>query len=422
MSILLKTSEVIKPAIHSLLEHKLRTFLSILGVICGVMAVLAMLSIGEGAKRETLNQIEELGTRNIYLKALSLTEEQGIKAVERLSGGLSSYDAERIISGCSTVQDIAYLKEITASMIGMIKDVTPQIVACSANYAQMQKIFISEGRFITDQDIMCKNMVCVLGDSVAKSLGPNGKIGSHIRIENDIFKVVGVLKRYDRKTSKSTAISIRNNNEMIFIPLGTEKALIQLSLLPLKKRMETMDGLTELIIQIRSKEQVIRTADIIKRIMEISHGGVEDYQMVIPQELLLQSQKTQRTFNIVLGSIAFVSLIVGGIGIMNIMLATVSERTREIGIRRAVGASQEHIIVQFLAESVIMTFSGGIAGIATGILGVWFITTLAGWKTAITFYSIILPIFISILVGIFFGLYPAYQAAKMDPIAALRHE
>jgi putative ABC transport system permease protein len=173
---------------------------------------------------------------------------------------------------------------------------------------------------------------------------------------------------------------------------------------------------------VQKTEQVLKAAGIIRRVMEISHGGVEDYQMVIPQELLQQSQKIQRTFNIVLGSIACISLLVGGIGIMNIMLATVSERTKEIGIRRAVGAAREHIMIQFLAESVILTFSGGIIGIAAGIGGVWFITMLAGWKTAITFWSIIFPLVMSILIGIFFGLYPAHRAAKMDPIAALRHE
>jgi len=156
--------------------------------------------------------------------------------------------------------------------------------------------------------------------------------------------------------------------------------------------------------------------------MEISHGGVEDFQMVVPQELLRQSQKTQRTFNIVLGSIACISLLVGGIGIMNIMLATVSERTKEIGIRRAVGAAREHIMIQFLAESVLLTFSGGIIGVVAGIAGVWLITAMAGWKTAVTIWSIILSLLMSTLVGIFFGMYPAYHAAKMDPIAALRHE
>lgn len=414
-----KVVKIIRLGIRSLLQHKLRAALSILGVICGVVAVLVMLSIGEGAKREALSQIEQLGTRNIYLKAVSLTGDQAIKAREKLCQGLSSYDKDRIIRGCRAVEDVACLKELTASIIGMVKDVLPQIVACSANYAQVHKLIISQGRFISDQDIECKNMVCVVGDTVANSLGSDGKPGRYIRIEDNLFKVIGVLKRHDIKTAKSSVISIRDYNELVFLPLGVEKALRQVTY---RKGMASSAELTELIIQVQKTEQVLKAAGIIRRVMEISHGGVEDYQMVIPQELLQQSQKTQRTFNIVLGSIACISLLVGGIGIMNIMLATVSERTKEIGIRRAVGAAREHIMIQFLAESVILTFSGGIIGIAAGIGGVWFITTLAGWKTAITFWSIIFPLVMSILIGIFFGLYPAHRAAQMDPIAALRHE
>jgi putative ABC transport system permease protein len=383
------------------------------------MAVLAMLSIGEGAKQEALSQIEQLGTKNIYLKTISLTKGQQIKAREKLSQGLSLNDANRILKGCPAVKDVACLKELTASIIGTTKEVLPQIVSCSANYAQVHSLNISQGRFISHQDIEYKNMVCVMGDSTADSLGTTGKIGSYMRIENNLFKIVGVLKRHDIKTSKSSVISIRNYNDMVFIPIGAERALNQGIV---RKRRTSTVGLTDIIIQMEKSKQVLMASGVIKRIMEINHSGVEDYQMIVPQELLEQSQKTQRTFNIVLGSIAFISLLVGGIGIMNIMLATVSERTKEIGIRRAVGAARKHIMIQFLAESVILTFSGGIVGIAAGIGGVWFIAIMAGWKTAVTVWSIILSLIMSTFVGIFFGLYPAYQAARMDPIAALRHE
>lgn len=403
---------------RSLLTHKLRAALSILGVICGVMAVLAMLSIGEGAKREAIRQIEQLGTKNIYIKAIPLTESQERKAVERLSRGLSTYDADRVINGCKLVKEVSYLKEISASITGMSREISPQIAACSHNYARILNLHTRQGRFITEEDISNKNLVSVIGANVAKNLGLNGKIGSQIRIEDNLFKIVGVLKRYDATTSKSSALSVRNFNDMLFVPSGTERALGQAAF----SRRHRVDGLTELIIQMEKTEDVIKGADLIKRIIEVSHGGVEDYQIVIPLSLLKQSQQTQRTFNIVLGSIAGISLLVGGIGIMNIMLATVTERTREIGIRRAVGAKQRHIIIQFLAESVMLTFSGGVIGIAAGIGGVWLITTLAGWKTAVTALSLILPLLMSILVGISFGLYPAYMAAKMDPIDALRYE
>ena len=414
-----KAPRIVALAVRSLLQHKLRAALSILGVICGVMAVLAMLSIGEGAKREALAQIEQLGTRNIYIKAVVLTMDQEIKARERLSQGLTAYDKDRIVRGCAAVNDVACLKELPASVIGMVREVSPQIVACSSNYGRVQEISVSHGRFINDQDMERKNRVCVVGYDLAHSLGSEGRVGSHIRMEDNLFRVVGILRRHDIKEPKSSVVSVRNYNQMVFIPLGTEGELIRASF---RRGPTPSGGLTELIIQVQETEQVLKAADVIRRIMEISHGGVEDYQMVVPQELLRQSQETQRTFNIVLGSIACISLLVGGIGIMNIMLATVSERTKEIGIRRAVGAAREHIMIQFLAESVILTFCGGIVGVIAGMVGVWSITTMAGWKTAITLWSIILSLLMSTLVGIFFGIYPAYHAAKMDPIAALRHE
>jgi putative ABC transport system permease protein len=373
------------------------------------MAVVAMLSIGEGAKRETLSQIELLGIKNIYVRAISLTEDQEVRARERLSRGLSYYDLDRIRKGTASVQEVACLKELSVSILGMIRETSPQVVESSANYARVQRISIARGRFLTDQDVRLKSRVCVLGNTVAKGFGPDGKPGGYVRIENEPFKVVGILRKYDKKTAKSSVISNRNYNDMIFIPTGTG--------IPLKSTPQKMsDGgagqLSEIIIQVKNTDQVIGSAGIVRRILETSHGGVEDYQMVVPQALLRQSQKTQRIFNIVLGAIAGISLLVGGIGIMNIMLATVSERTREIGIRRAVGV---------LTETVMLTLAGGVIGIVAGIGAVWIITALAGWSTAVTTYAIALPLFTSILVGLFFGIYPAYHAARMDPIVALQH-
>lgn len=392
--------------------------LSVLGVICGVTAVLAMLSIGEGAKIEVLNQIEQLGTKNIYIKAIPLTKDQLVRARERQSRGLSFGDVERIAAGCETAQNIAYLKEVTASIIGMIKEGSPQIVASSANYAVVQNLSVSQGRFLTDHDIRNKTPVCVLGDNIAQSFGHHGRPGNNVRIENQLYKIVGVLKRYDIKENKSSAISSRGHNDIIFIPWGTERAITQAAR---KTERVASDQLSEIVVQVHNIEQVTASARIVKRIVEKAHGGVEDYQMVVPQALLQQSQKTQRIFNIVLGAIAGISLLVGGIGIMNIMLATVSERRREIGLRRAVGATQKDIIVQFMTETVMLTFSGGLIGVGVGMGAVWLITTFAGWSTAVTAYAIALPLLTSILVGLFFGIYPAYHAAKMDPIVALQH-
>jgi putative ABC transport system permease protein len=415
---LYKLYKVFGMAARALMGHKLRSALSIVGIVCGVMAVLSMISIGEGARREALHQIEQLGTRNIYLKAVTLTEGQAYRARRKLSKGLSPDDALLLKKGCDAVAAVGSLKEFSASVTDAGREVSPQFIACSASIAELQNLYVRHGRFIRDSDVVHKNTVCVLGSTVADNLGAKTWLGSQLRIGDQLFKVIGVLKRYDLRAQKTSTISSRNYNEMIFVPLGLEKIIAQ----PQAGRDGNASDLTEIIVQVRETEEVVRTAEVIRRIMEVTHHGVQDFQMVVPQELLKQAQKTRRMFNIILGSIAGISLLVGGIGIMNIMLATVSERTKEIGIRRAVGATRGHIILQFLAESVILTFAGGIAGIAAGIGAVWLISTFAGWATALNWVAVFLPLGVAMLVGIFFGLYPACRAASMNPISALRYE
>ena len=414
-----KLFKFIALAVKSLLQHKLRATLSILGVVCGVAAVLSMLSIGEGAKRESLSQVEQLGTKNIYVKSIPLTEMQEKKSRAKLSQGLTLYDAQRIKNGCRDVQDVAGLRELKASVFGAIKDVMPQIVSCSPNYASLLNIPMGNGRFISDPDMQEGKLVCVIGYNVAKNMGASGSIGNYLRIENSLFKIIGILRRMESKERKAGAISLRNYNDMVFIPL-TVASLVSKS--TSVTGATAWPEVTELVVGVSAAQQVLKSVPVVKRTLEITHGGADDYQIVVPQELLNQSRKIQRTFNIVLGSIAFISLLVGGIGIMNIMLATVSERTKEIGVRRAFGATYSDIIIQFLAESTILTFTGGMIGIIIGLGGVWLISAIAKWSTAITVLSLVLPLLTSILVGIFFGLYPAYAAAKMDPIAALRYE
>jgi putative ABC transport system permease protein len=414
-------AKTLRIALRSLMHQKLRSLLSVLGVVCGVMAVVAMISIGEGAKRETIRQIEQLGTRNIFIKAIALTEDQAAKAREGLSRGLTEADLQRIETGCPEVEGIASLREIRASLIGLPREMTPQVVACSANYAELLGMQISAGRYIAPQDLRSRNLVCVLGSTVARQLEDLGRPGRFIRIADGLYKVVGILTRVEHRTGGASTVSTRDYNEMVFVPLETAAALGSRD--PSREKTADAQGrLSEIVVRVARTEDVSTTARLVERIMDVAHHHIQDYQVVVPLELLRQARRTQRTFNLVLGAIAAISLLVGGIGIMNIMLATVSERTREIGIRRAVGATRRHILVQFLLEAVMLTVSGGVIGIFCGLCAVGAISWLAGWRVAVSLWAVALPVVMSFLVGVFFGLYPARQAARVDPIEALRHE
>ncbi|MBF0234342.1 MAG: ABC transporter permease [Desulfamplus sp.] len=420
--LILKLTSIFKISFRSLMLHKLRSALSILGIICGTMAVIVMISIGEGARQKIVGQIEQLGIKNIYINTINLTEEQRLKARQNLSSGLNTDDAERIKTGCRYIMDTACLKEVSASLVGVRLRTSPQIVATSSSYASLLNLSLMQGRFISKHDVESQNMVCVLGDTVAKNLGDGGKIGRSVRIENNLFKIIGILNRYNHDTEKNSAISVRDYNEIIFIPLNAFGNKNNILVNRSNNVFANTINITEIIVQTNNSEEVIIAGRMIKRIMEVAHNQINDYQIIIPMELLKQTQKIQRTFTLVLSAIASISLFVGGIGIMNIMLAIVYERTREIGIRRAVGATQNDIIFQFLTESIILTSIGGSAGILTGAIAAKLLSLIAGWETIVTLFSVFLPFVMSVLIGVFFGLYPAYQAAKMDPVSALRHE
>jgi putative ABC transport system permease protein len=413
--------QMTRVALRSLLHHKLRSLLSVLGFVCGVMAVVAMISIGQGAKQETIRQIEQLGTHNIYIKAVALTDNQTAKARERLSRGLTLSDLQRIRAGCAAAAKIACLREINAPILGLPREMTPQVVACSENYAQLLGMHIVAGRFIAPLDRRRRNLVCVLGSETARQMEELGSPGGFIRIHHHLVKVVGILNRIEGQTDSSSTVSARNYNEMVFVPLEVAGTLDSPG--PGQEEKTGITGrLSEIVVQVAQEADVVSTAGIVRRIMEVAHHNARDYQLIVPLELLRQAEQTQRTFNLVLGAIAAISLLAGGIGIMNIMLATVSERTREIGIRRAVGATRRHIWTQFLLESVMLTVSGGIIGLLCGFVAVAGISRMAGWPVAISLWAVVLPVIMSLMAGIFFGLYPARQAARVDPIVALRHE
>lgn len=400
---------------RTLMMHRLRTLLSTLGVLFGVVAVVAMLSIGEGAKQETLEQIEQLGMNSIIIRQVDLTEEQQIVAREKRSQGLTVKDGEAIARAFKGVKKVAPVKVVEAMITGSKSEVVPEVLAVTGDYYDIKGAALLEGRNICSLDVERKQHVCVLGSAVAQSLGQNGHAGQMVRIENTQFQVIGVLAPKRWSAGKSNALTSRNLNKCIFIPLGCESGLPQ-------RVHGRKDHLNELIVQLDHSDSILKGSQATRRILDQTHHGVEDYQIIVPLELLQQANRTQQTFNLVLGSIAAISLLVGGIGIMNIMLATVSERTREIGIRRAVGASKRHILLQFLFETLLLTLTGAILGVLLGIMFSWAISAIAGWKTIVRMWSILLALGMASGVGIFSGLYPAIKAAAMNPITALRHD
>nr|VFK66938.1 MAG: putative ABC transport system permease protein [Candidatus Kentron sp. UNK]VFK71096.1 MAG: putative ABC transport system permease protein [Candidatus Kentron sp. UNK] len=415
-SIVREYGAITTAAVKSLAIRKTRSFLSILGIVCGVAALFAMISVGEGARQKTLRGIEALGTKNIIIKAKQLSDQQRTEAQAKLSMGLSERDIRTIEYTVSSVEAISAIREQQANVLANHQNSNTGVLAVSANYLTVRNLRLASGRFIGHHDTERGLPVAVLGGDVAREFANDGRLGGKVIINGIIHTVIGILGKSAKKDEGKndqgqSAISGRNHDQLIFIPLSSREQDCD---------VYEDNAFSEIIIRIRKLDKVESSAAVIERILTTTHHQAQDYSLVLPLQLLDRAKEAQKTFDIVLGAIASISLLVGGIGIMNVMLASVSERQREIGIRRAIGANRRQILIQFLAEALVLTLVGGLLGLASGVAIVVVIGVYSGLAIAIVPWSLLLSLFMATLVGIFSGSYPAMTASRLNPIEALR--
>ena len=449
----------IEIAVESIISNKLKSMLTALGIIFGVAAVIAMLAIGKGAKQEIMEQMKMVGVNNILINPIvqdqSSSSEEGEKQTKKFSRGLNMLDVEAIRETLPSVKRIS--PEISFNSTAMMNGVkyTAKLVGVSNDYFHLYNLPLVSGAFFNSYQEENGIQVCIIGANIrAKFFSKVDPLGQYIKFNGIWLKVIGVLQKTTVSLTGFEEKGVNVYNDNIYIPIQTmllryqNRALVNTKLVSeASSNVMIMGGpgggmgriivsssdantdtetnynqLDRIVVQVTETEQINPSTEILSRMLTRRHSNVKDFEITVPELLLKQQQRTKDIFNIVLGAIASISLIVGGIGIMNIMFASVMERIKEIGTRMAIGAKKMDIVVQFLSEAVLISVSGGFIGIFFGVIMAKLIEQIAGIMTIVSFFSVFIAFGVSAAVGVIFGYQPAKRASERDPIESLRYE
>jgi putative ABC transport system permease protein len=439
-------------AVESILANKLKSMLTALGIIFGVAAVISMLAIGNGAQKEILDQIKMVGVNNIVINPIfeesdeSSESENGDKQNRKFSPGLTLLDVEAIKSIIPSVQRISPEVSLNSFVQFQANRMPAKIMGVSTDYFELFNLPLESGTFFTDFQVEHGIPVCIIGANIKnKFFSTVNPIGQYIKFGNVWLQVIGVLQKTDISITGFESAGVNVYNDNVYIPIKTmlmryqNRALVSARKLqtgtvrfgggfmvfggsPQSQSQQNYHQLDRIIVQVKETEDINSTTDVLSRMLLRRHADVKDFEIVVPELLLKQQQRTKDIFNIVLGAIASISLVVGGIGIMNIMFASVMERIKEIGTRLAIGAKKADIVAQFLAEAVLISVTGGFIGVLLGVILSFLITRFSGILTIVSPFSVLVAFGVSAAVGVIFGLSPAKRAAEKDPIESLRHE
>jgi putative ABC transport system permease protein len=399
-----------------LIDHKFRSFLTMLGIIFGTASVIAMVSIGEGAKKQAISKYKDLGINNIIVRDKDLTDTE-LEAVRlKFSQGLSIKDAEAIREIVPGVSEVAPQSEVKLDAKYADKSSKATVIGITPSILHVLNYQTDKGEFLNQDHYDRQLKVCILGSSIARSLfGYEEPVSQSVKLGDQWFEVIGVMQNKALFTETVGELAARDLNNDIYIPLSTFTRRMP-------RENQFSSEVKQLTVKLENSESLVESAAVIRSILSRRHFSNDDFSVIVPYELLKQEEKERRIYNLLLASIAAISLVVGGIGIMNIMLASVLERTNEIGIRMAIGAKHSDIMSQFITEAVALSISGGVIGVIFGVSLSLGISLLTDVQTSLTFYSIVIAFSFSVMVGVTFGYLPAKNAANLKPIESIRHD